>query len=56
MPVHSDADRLQHPVGRVGIPEDIAEASLFLAGEASSFITGQNLVIDGGMTIKMIYV
>ena len=53
-PVHSERDRLQHPVGRVGKPEDIAEACLFLANQAG-FITGQNVVIDGGMTIKMIY-
>lgn len=53
-PVHSEQDRIQHPVGRVGRPEDIAEACLFLS-EAAGFITGQNLIIDGGMTIKMIY-
>jgi len=54
-PYHSERDRLQHPVGRVGRPEDIAEACLFLAGDQSGFITGQNLVIDGGMTVRMIY-
>ena len=53
-PVHSDRDHLQHPVGRVGIPEDIAEACLFLS-EKGGFITGQNFTIDGGMTVKMIY-
>jgi NAD(P)-dependent dehydrogenase (short-subunit alcohol dehydrogenase family) len=53
-PVHSERDRLQHPVGRVGKPEDIAEACLFLS-ESAGFMTGQNLIIDGGMTIKMIY-
>jgi NAD(P)-dependent dehydrogenase (short-subunit alcohol dehydrogenase family) len=53
-PLHSERDRLQHPVGRVGRPEDIAEACLFLA-ESAGFITGQNLIIDGGMTVKMIY-
>ncbi len=53
-PVHSERDRLQHPVGRVGKPEDIAEAALFLS-ESAGFMTGQNLIIDGGMTIKMIY-
>ena len=55
VPVHSERDRLQHPVGRVGEPMDIAKACLFLAGPDAGFITGQNLVIDGGMTIKMIY-
>ncbi|KRW91049.1 oxidoreductase [Alicyclobacillus tengchongensis] len=54
-PVHRPVDREQHPVGRVGVPDDIAQACLFLASSASSFMTGQNLVIDGGMTIKMIY-
>ncbi|MFD2670577.1 SDR family NAD(P)-dependent oxidoreductase [Marinicrinis sediminis] len=50
VPEHSRADREQHPVGRVGKPQDIAEACLFLAEDTSSFMTGQNLVIDGGMT------
>lgn len=48
-------DHLQHPVGRVGTPEDIAAACLFLASPFSGFITGTNLVVDGGMTVKMIY-
>ncbi|MFD2611788.1 SDR family NAD(P)-dependent oxidoreductase [Paenibacillus gansuensis] len=54
-PRHSERDRLQHPAGRVGVPGDIAEACLYLAGPHAGFITGQNLVIDGGMTVKMIY-
>ncbi|WP_079908664.1 glucose 1-dehydrogenase [Paenibacillus sp. 32352] len=53
--VHSERDRLQHPVGRVGTPHDIAAACLYLAGDQAGFVTGQNLVIDGGMTVKMIY-
>jgi NAD(P)-dependent dehydrogenase (short-subunit alcohol dehydrogenase family) len=48
-------DHQQHPVGRVGEPNDVAKLSLFLLGEDSAFITGQNFVIDGGMTRKMIY-
>jgi NAD(P)-dependent dehydrogenase (short-subunit alcohol dehydrogenase family) len=52
-PTHSRADREQHAVGRVGRPEDIAEACLYLAG--AGFVTGQNLVVDGGMSVKMIY-
>ncbi len=55
-PVHSEADRGQHWVGRVGRPEDIAAACLFLCDPAAGFVTGQQLVIDGGMTRKMIYV
>jgi NAD(P)-dependent dehydrogenase (short-subunit alcohol dehydrogenase family) len=50
-PHHSKADRQQHPVGRVGRPEDIAEACRFLA-ENATFMTGQNITIDGGMTVK----
>ena len=53
-PLHSKKDKEQHPVGRVGRPEDIAEACLYLADHAG-FVTGQNLTVDGGMTIKMIY-
>ncbi|MNC50176.1 2-(S)-hydroxypropyl-CoM dehydrogenase [compost metagenome] len=54
-PFHSEQDRLQHPAGRVGTPEDIAAACLYLCGDGAGFVTGQNLVVDGGMTIKMIY-
>lgn len=50
-----EIDHLQHPAGRVGVPEDIANAILFLSSEKSSFITGTNLIVDGGMTVKMIY-
>lgn len=49
-------DHLQHPVGRVGKPEDIAEMVAFLISREASFITGSNFVVDGGMTRKMIYV
>jgi NAD(P)-dependent dehydrogenase (short-subunit alcohol dehydrogenase family) len=46
----------QHPVGRMGKPEDIAAMVSFLASPAAAFITGENIVVDGGMTKKMIYV
>jgi Dehydrogenases with different specificities (related to short-chain alcohol dehydrogenases) len=52
----SQEDHLQHPAGRVGSIEDIAEAVEFLLSEKAGFITGQNIVVDGGMTKKMIYV
>ncbi len=52
----SRADHAQHPAGRVGTPEDIAEAVLYLLDAQSGFVTGANLIVDGGMTRKMIYV
>ena len=39
-----------HPIGRLGQPEDIANGALFLASDESSFMTGADLVIDGGYT------
>ncbi len=49
-------DHSQHPVGRVGRPEDVASLVAYLASEEASFITGADFVIDGGMSRKMIYV
>jgi NAD(P)-dependent dehydrogenase (short-subunit alcohol dehydrogenase family) len=54
-PQLSESDHRQHPAGRVGRPDDIASAVLFLVSQENRFITGANLVIDGGMTRKMIY-
>ena len=49
-------DHAQHPAGRVGRPEDVAALVVYLLSDAAGFVTGQNFVIDGGMTRKMIYV
>ena len=49
-------DHAQHPVGRVGRDRDVAELVAFLLSDAAGFATGQNYVLDGGMTRKMIYV
>ncbi|WP_046175208.1 SDR family oxidoreductase [Domibacillus indicus] len=48
-------DHAQHPSGRVGKPQDVAKACLYLADPDNTFVNGENLVIDGGMTRKMIY-
>lgn len=50
-----EKDHLQHWSNRVGRPEDIAKACLYLTDLENDFINGQDLVIDGGMTRKMIY-
>jgi len=50
-----DIDHSQHPSGRVGKPSDIARTCLFFSDPNNGFITGENLIIDGGMTKKMIY-
>ena len=52
---HRDVDREQHPAGRVGRVEDITGAAEWLVSEAAGFVTGQQIVVDGGMTVKMIY-
>jgi hypothetical protein len=48
-------DHAQHPAGRVGGVEDVASLAAYLLGPDSAFITGQEFILDGGMTRKMIY-
>jgi NAD(P)-dependent dehydrogenase (short-subunit alcohol dehydrogenase family) len=42
----------EHPIGRIGVPEDVAKAILYLVSEDSSWITGAILPIDGGAITK----
>ena len=51
----SVSDHEQHPSGRVGKPEDVAAMVAYLVSPDAHFVSGQNFVIDGGMTRKMIY-
>ena len=53
--VYEGPDAIQQPVGRVGNPDDIANMVLYLCSDMASFITGENICIDGGMTKQMIY-
>ena len=50
IPEIRQARTAQTPLGRLGVPEDIAPGILYLASDQSSFVTGSELVIDGGMT------
>lgn len=45
--------RARNPLGQIGTPEDIADAILYLASPAARFITGSELVIDGGMQVTL---
>ena len=49
------SDHAQHPAGRVGIPDDVAAATAYLLSADAGFMTGAEIVIDGGMTRRMIY-
>jgi enoyl-[acyl-carrier-protein] reductase (NADH) len=50
-------DRIEnlYPLRRVGVPDDIAAACVFLASPDASWITGQTLAVDGGVTVAVVY-
>ncbi len=50
-----ESEHKQHPSGRIGTPEDIASTVDYLLDIKTTFVTGQNFIVDGGMTRKMIY-
>jgi NAD(P)-dependent dehydrogenase (short-subunit alcohol dehydrogenase family) len=45
-----------HPIGRIGRPEEIADAVAWLFSDRSSYYTGQSLILDGGLTAQRPYV
>ncbi|MFK8329455.1 SDR family oxidoreductase [Pseudomonas sp. BJa5] len=51
----TESDHAQHPAGRVGAVEDVAAMVAWLLSRNAGFVTGQEFVVDGGMTKKMIY-
>ena len=53
--IYEGPDAYQQPSGRVGNPQDIADMVLYLCSDKASFIDGENINIDGGMSKLMIY-
>jgi NAD(P)-dependent dehydrogenase (short-subunit alcohol dehydrogenase family) len=45
-------DQKRYPLGRYGTPEDIAFAAIYMLSDAASWLTGQSIVLDGGISIK----
>jgi NAD(P)-dependent dehydrogenase (short-subunit alcohol dehydrogenase family) len=52
-PEQVDALAKSHPIGRLGRPEELAKAALFLASDDASFVTGSAMYVDGGQTAKI---
>lgn len=47
-----ELDKKEYPLGRYGRPEEVAYAMIYLLSDASSFTTGTNLILDGGVTLR----
>jgi NAD(P)-dependent dehydrogenase (short-subunit alcohol dehydrogenase family) len=44
--------KARQPMGRMGTPQEIADAALYLAADESAYVTGSELIIDGGLTAR----
>jgi NAD(P)-dependent dehydrogenase (short-subunit alcohol dehydrogenase family) len=51
MPTQTERFEKGTPVGRIGAPEDIADVVVFLCSDLARFVNGQNIVVDGGLTL-----
>ena len=47
-----EADKMRYPLKRYGKPEEVAHAVIYLLSDASSWVTGSSLLIDGGFTLQ----
>jgi NAD(P)-dependent dehydrogenase (short-subunit alcohol dehydrogenase family) len=52
MPDFESMMTARHPIGRIGLPEEVAQAVVWLCSDAASFVVGQNLPVDGGYTTQ----
>jgi NAD(P)-dependent dehydrogenase (short-subunit alcohol dehydrogenase family) len=48
---HGDEVAQRVPIGRVGVPEDMAGAAVYLASRAGDYVVGDTIVVDGGVTL-----
>ena len=51
-PEFEEASIARHPIGRLGQPEEIAEAVVWLCSDAASFVTGHTMAVDGGLVVQ----